>query len=290
MVLFSKFLLNVSAACLSPISENRSTPIRTSLIQFNAALIFCILLVHAIAEDTANYRMRGMAYESPLVFGMAITTLLWSAMGAFMLGESPHISPRVRRALPRSILGRLLLGWIQPGPLSGLVFAVAGITSNLLIFLLVATLQTRNISTYMLQGFALCFGYSVTALGITAGFSSLLRSRVREGWVISTSLFSIIGFASAFLPYSLGAMANRGRAITYGISQVTNWVYTFSEYLDYRLDQTISTLIALIGFLTFVTCLPFAGIQLHLPTLALPERMVLDDAEAKREDDAVDLS
>jgi hypothetical protein len=48
----------------------------------------------------------------------------WYVAGALMSGESGQLSPRVRRTLPQSFVGRTLRTWFNPGAGTGYVFVV----------------------------------------------------------------------------------------------------------------------------------------------------------------------
>ncbi len=48
----------------------------------------------------------------------------WIIMGIFLTNESSNLSPRIQRTLPRSLLGRMFLTFFNPGPGTGLLFAV----------------------------------------------------------------------------------------------------------------------------------------------------------------------
>jgi hypothetical protein len=60
---------------------------------------------------------------------LSLTLLYWSLMGILMSGESTELSPRVRRGLPKSFLGRIFLTWFAPGPGTGFMFTVANVVA-----------------------------------------------------------------------------------------------------------------------------------------------------------------
>ena len=62
--------------------------------------------------------------------------MVWWAAGTFLTGESPNLSPRVKRDLPQSLLGRVFLSWFAPGPGTGYMFAVAAMIAMTLTALL----------------------------------------------------------------------------------------------------------------------------------------------------------
>src|SRR5690606_15189854 len=90
-------------------------------------------------------------------------------------GEWPHLSPRVKRQLPQSFLGRSLLTWFNPGPGTGYVFvlgnllaaALAGFVVLAFWYTIRPTGGTRwltldRVFFFMLAG----YGYVATYLGI----------------------------------------------------------------------------------------------------------------------------
>ena len=60
-------------------------------------------------------------------FYMVLASLYWFAAGSLMNGESPELSPRVKRRLPTSLVGRAMFTWFNPGPGTGYVFAVCNL-------------------------------------------------------------------------------------------------------------------------------------------------------------------
>jgi len=116
-VCFCHLMLTVTAAQLTPESENRSTPIRRSLFMLTAVLIG--LTAFAI-EWTAGTREEALAVFFPCLLFLAV---LWTLAGAMLASESAVITPRIQRELPATFLGRALLTFLTPGPATGLVFA-----------------------------------------------------------------------------------------------------------------------------------------------------------------------
>jgi hypothetical protein len=54
---------------------------------------------------------------------MVVVLIHWYVMGMFMTCEAADLSPRVKRDLPQSFLGRVFLTWLNPGSGTGYVFA-----------------------------------------------------------------------------------------------------------------------------------------------------------------------
>ncbi len=110
-----------AVAQISFASDNRSTRLRAIMIVQHVCCVAWV--VWGLA-----------AHEAPsevLLFVLTLLGIHWYAMGALMTGESPELSPRVKRGLPQSFLGRVFLTWLNPGPGTGYMFAVCGSLAGL---------------------------------------------------------------------------------------------------------------------------------------------------------------
>src|SRR5207244_3847235 len=95
-------------------SENRSTALRVTMLAHYAMFV--------------GWMGWGWMYEGRYSPGVGepfliIATIHWYVMGIFMTCEGAELSPRVKRDLPQSFLGRLFLTWFNPGSGTGYVFA-----------------------------------------------------------------------------------------------------------------------------------------------------------------------
>ena len=64
-------------------------------------------------------------YRVRVLFALiCLSALGWQVSGVFLTGESPELSPRVKRELPQSALGRMFLTWFAPGPGTGYMFVL----------------------------------------------------------------------------------------------------------------------------------------------------------------------
>ena len=125
-----------SVARITFASDNRSTRLR--IVMFVQHCLFA-------AWMAAAWFWPGMSGEELLFILYAFLIAAgvhWFAMGALMTGESPGLSPRVKRKLPQSFLGRALLTWFNPGPGTGYVFALCGAAAALA--MVFAALLTGN--------------------------------------------------------------------------------------------------------------------------------------------------
>ena len=117
-------------------------------------------------------------------------------MGSFMVGERPELSPRVRRSLPASFLGRVFATWFQPGPGTGYLFAVSNMAVSSLLTLGIClyeyrrTGHTRGLNELLsFIGLALCYVTAYVGLGrIIAHFAR----RYVEGPLIAFLINAIL--------------------------------------------------------------------------------------------------
>lgn len=119
-----------AAAGLNFPSSNRSTPLRiTAIVQHS-------LFTGWIAWAWAQWS------EFPiLLVYLVVSGGYWFAAGSYMTGEPAVMSPRVKRDLPQSVLGRTFLTWLNPGPGTGYLLALVGYGSTLLFALLLLQVQ-----------------------------------------------------------------------------------------------------------------------------------------------------
>ncbi len=114
-----------AAAQLTFTSENRSTPLRRAMLVQQLLWIgwFGYAATVMIFENRGARAVLGITWSVAL----AVAGIYWFVMGSFMSGEAIELSPRVKRRLPVSTLGRAFLTWFNPGPGTGYLFAVSNI-------------------------------------------------------------------------------------------------------------------------------------------------------------------
>ncbi len=118
-----------AAAQLSFASSNRSSALRIVMVVQQA--LFCGWMAYVWLENERRVEI--------VMFVLLCSGLHWYAMGTFLTGEPERLSPRVKRDLPQSFLGRALLTWFNPGAGTGYVFAIA----NFLTVALLAQIAVR---------------------------------------------------------------------------------------------------------------------------------------------------
>ena len=115
-IAFGALFLIIASGQISFASDNRSTPIRMTLLLMQAMwiawMIFC-------------WRWSGVAYCEVSIWIMVyMAAIFWAVAGALLTGENAQLSPRAKRNLPHTLIGRVLLTWFNPGSASGYTFAM----------------------------------------------------------------------------------------------------------------------------------------------------------------------
>lgn len=119
-------------------SEDRSSRIRLAI-----SWQVLVAVIAALAWGYFGYdRVVAMDKKRYELFAFLISTVIshyYCFVGAMMASEQPELSQRIRRSLPKSILGRVRHGLYLPGPGRGYLYALSGILCwNLGIFLILA--------------------------------------------------------------------------------------------------------------------------------------------------------
>ena len=120
------------------VSDNRSTKIRT-----------CLLVMQALAVGWATYFWLASNEHEVLIAFLVWAGFHWWLMGALMVGESDEISPRVRRELPETFMGRAFATWLYPGPGTGYMLTVAcfGCLTMLVIAVSIGSVVAGSLAT-----------------------------------------------------------------------------------------------------------------------------------------------
>lgn len=226
-------LLTATAAQLTPETENRSTALRLSLLGLTTVCIITMALAILVLHE------QGLAIYAT---GMFVIAGLWTFCGALMVGERPTITPRIRRELPSSFLGRLFLTWLTPGPTTGLVFAIVGIA-------ILVTMQQISLDWILRSGKAtgilgsqmrhffgkppvLYAAYLICYLVIVRVVMFAVRQRNNPRVEIGLAALVVVSLMASLVPYSLQLHYNDYQPLNYDPTwQVTNWIFTVSTAL-----------------------------------------------------------
>lgn len=221
-------VLLAATARITFVSDNRSTALRLAMLASHMCLFgWCAWFWVHYEED-----------ETVFVY-LVLATLFWALMGAMMIGERSELSPRVRRSLPVSFVGRVFWTWFQPGSARGYFFTV----SNMLVVVLLGTAMgvaemSRSGWGRGFDGFVifvcLSFFYVVIYLGFGRLLAQFIIRRTSEGPVIGLLLMLILVGLGTVLPLIMqlslvGVIFERA---DYSVLQITNPFWTLFEAAD----------------------------------------------------------
>jgi ABC-type transport system involved in multi-copper enzyme maturation permease subunit len=224
---FAVLFLSIAAGQITFASENRSTRLRVVLLTQQVLLTGWIMYGW----------LRSPTDDEWLYFEAACAGILWIVAGTFLAGETAQLSPRARRQLPHSFLGRMAFTWFNPGSGTGYVFAVLNLTAAMLMIAgKVVAMESFGIpgapGDWVWLEWTLCiWGYVVGYLGISRLTVVLLR-RVTQVRMMVTFLFQLLYLlAGIMVPLMIQGFLSRGDFSTFDFSplHVTNWVWTLIE-------------------------------------------------------------
>lgn len=270
----SAILLIAAAVQLSPPSENRSTPLRRALLVHQTLMIGCLAYLILALEGNWEFVLPCLYYAA----------IFWGGIGALMVGESGVLTPRVRRGLPATFIGRALAVWLTPGPGTGLVFSV----TCFLVFAFAAVLLAGMHPTaanagvdQTLRHSLLLGGYLMLFLSVTRWIMQLIRLRTAVHPGISVAVMVCVGMLAAIAPYSLALHYHEYRTFSWSRWQTPNWAWTLAES-DGGLPGDVPYLVFGIGATLFALNLVLMG-RIVLPQrVATPDRVLAERALAER--------
>jgi hypothetical protein len=267
-------------------SDNRSTKLRVAMLACNViAMGWGLWLWLRFEEGETLYVLLSWA------------AVHWWFMGSLMVGEVSELSPRVRRELPSTFLGRMLLTWFVPGPGTGFMFAVV----NMLAVSLVVVMAAWFSNTFSLQANVgeeqvLYAGFMLTYVVIYVGIvrlAMLLVDRMISGGIFVSALLGIVMLlAGTFVPLALQALQAgyfRQRFDTYtallapapfcalwGIEANELWNIPLPGGWNLPLELLLLTAVA--SLVMFVNML-LAAREVERERIAIPVRVVEDEKE-----------
>lgn len=280
-------LFYAAAAQITFPSDNRSTRLRLTMMAQHVLFTGWMAWV---------WLSPGRGDESVLILYMIFIGLHWYVMGMFMTGEPPELSPRVKRHLPQSFLGRVFLTWFNPGPAAGYVLAISSLVGALAVVaaalgvagildLLGPTGQSFGIEQILTFGI-LGVSYVVIYLGVGLLLVRALRRFVYVGVPLSAMLQLLLVLVGMFVPWLVQSTWPGSRG---------------SDYLDYTWVRTADPVCSLVHvvarpalpteaplLLTVVPGLAVVVFLLNLPAVVRevqqvrapkPQRVAEEDAE-----------
>jgi hypothetical protein len=225
--------------------------------------------------------------------------LHWYVMGAFLTGESSLLSPRVRRRLPRSTLGRMLLSWYAPGSGTGFMFVVGNFLTLLVLSslaLVVASLLRIDLqatafagmTTDVLVQFAILgTSYAIIYLGI-GRFVMMFARRHLTISPLAPLLIQILILAMACgIPFAVHGMSPARFGTDYSLLHTTNALWTMTEAMAGRSSPEIRWLLLILpatALAMVAAHLPSIAKEVRLGRLVAPPRVRQEEAELAGKD------
>lgn len=253
---FMALFVQVAASQISFATDNRSTPIRWVLFTQNA-LIFGWILYGMSVEGGAN--------EPFFVLGCTSALIYWWVVGSFLIGEWAELSPRIRRQLPQTFLGRMLLTWFNPGSGTGYVFTLANLGVILLAFYACSVMVEYTIETgragfrsFLADDQMALFAvaawlFAAAYLGVGRLMVMLVRNRVPSGVVFSFLLQVVLVTFGTLIPIVVQFSLFNFRDIDYSALQATNPFWTLAQIL-FNSSGGFSTVDTSMSFLLLALC------------------------------------
>jgi hypothetical protein len=236
--------------------------------------------------------------ELLLVFMVAIG-LHWYVMGMFMTGESPQLSPRVKRQLPQSFLGRVFLTWFNPGPGTGYVLVISSLLGALAMALLaLAVKQALGFSrlrpwapldtTQILAFGVLGLSYVTIYLGAGLLLTRLLRLFLRVEVLLTVLLQCLLVLLGLFVPWVVQSLWLRNPDYEYFTwIRLPDPLCSLVHVFDGRSLPADAFLLLVVlpgvALIVFVMNLPAVAREVQQVRAPKPQRVAEEDAQLTAE-------
>jgi len=281
---FFMLIFYAAAAQITFPSDNRSTRLRVTMAVLQLLLIGWVTWFWITS-------LRG---DDEFIYA-SVSMLLayWFVMGMFVTGESPELSPRVKRDLPQSFLGRAFLTWFNPGPGTGYLFVFCNLAAAFLVLAVgVAVVDQggfvglsgwRTVEAAQLLAFTgLGTGYVVFYLGLGLLTVRLLRRLTYVGLMLSLVVHPLLVLIGIFVPLVIYWMSDL-RYMDYSLLHLTNPFWSLVELADRpRIDGEMTMLLILVlggAAIVAVLNMPAVVRELRHVRVAKPKRVAAEDAE-----------
>ena len=292
----SIFLLVAGASSISAASENKSTRLRIMMLVIQALSLFwaTFLLLYIQAEGRDYARSIFMDFfpntRVVIMIFLGLFAMYWMGMGGLMLGESANLSSRVRRGLPRSFLGRVYLTWLNPGPGTGMVFAITNFL-GLILWVKIMESNFGNVSflkTGDTTAVAITIvGYMMFYMGLAHLLVSAVRTQADVSPFIALIAMLLLMSLSCIIPYSAGLYMNNFRNFEWDSSQITNWGWTMQQFIIGADEAHVPWVVLLMGLVSVALNLWYVGRDVMIQRISTPDRVLAELAtlEPPRADD-----
>jgi hypothetical protein len=222
MILF----VSAAAAQISFPSDNRSTRLRVILLGQQVLFLGWIIF----------FWMRHQGTEF-LAMLLVLSAIHWIVVGAMMIGERAELSPRVRRQLPQSFLGRLFFTWFNPGSGTGYIFVVTNLLVLCAVCIIFGTLTDPFRAPFNLTDWVFMtiyvWCYVVAYLGVSRFVVLFIQRYFYFGLALPFLITLLLVIGGALLPW-IGQCLVLGfnTADDYTALQAPNWLFTIAQCID----------------------------------------------------------
>lgn len=214
-------MVQAAASRITFTSDNRATRQRVTILVQHA--LFLGWMVYFFAAEK----------EFSLIYVTFVLAGIYAVFtGGLMIGESPQLSPRVIRELPRTAVGRILFSLFNPGSGAGYLYTVANLTAVLATCVGMGIAgQSMAMSTddRWLGFIVLIWAYATAYLGLSRLIVLAARRFVRVPETFSILVVAIVGAAGIAFPLALESAVRGIARFDYSVIQTTNWFWTLEE-------------------------------------------------------------
>jgi len=276
-----------AAAQLTFASDNRSTRLRIVMI-----------VQHALFSGwMAWIWLTEHGEEGVALVYMILAGLQWYILGGLMTGETPELSNRAKRKLPQSLLGRVFLAGLYPGPGTGYMLAVTG-TLSCVVMAVAALLVAEVIGSfgiYQFQRMSFDEAVKYIAIGyigfcyiiIYLGLGLLLlrfvkrftRPTILMAGLTQVALLMIGCGVPMVIQFSLVSLRNA----RYSLLQIPSPIWTLVYLIDrrgWRSEMPLLLMVlSLAAMFIFLINVPSVARQVQAIRIAKPKRVAEEDAQ-----------
>lgn len=272
---------------LTTACQNRSTALRVALVV--AQLSFA----GWIAWGT-------LKWGGDIMYGLVfLSTLAWYFFGSLMVGESQVLSPRVKRELPQSVLGRVFLTWFAPGPGTGYLLAIANLMLVSVLATLLATDGFRDLVAlsgadvhssspsnpvgHLVEFCVVATSYLTIYLGLGKLILSAVRRYDETRLSVRVLVHTLLVLVGGGIPWVVQITYPQTRNLGYTLLQITNPLWTMWEYAARNgppatAGRVLVFVLPGVALVIFAFNLPGLAAELRQVRIAKPPRVAEEDA------------
>jgi len=273
-----------AAAQITFAADNRSTRLRVVMLVQHVLFIGWMAWVFIWLE-------KGDA--DILLLFMTLLGIHWWVMGGLMTGESPELSPRAKRKLPQSFLGRIFFTWFNPGPGTGYLFAISSLigvfvvtTTGMAVAEAFGQFNSRWNANYTwpITVFGILgLSYITIYLGLGLLVVRLFRRFTYVGVLLTALTHVLLMMIGCGIPATVHLMSSQLRHLDYSLLQITSPLWTLTYIADRSsLPPETPLLLAVVpltALIVFALNLPGVAAEVRHVRLAKPRRVADEDAE-----------